>query len=353
MFVRHIFRVTLAFLLLCGVLQASEKVFTSHNDIVVMEVESASLTGALANGPWKMGTDTAGYTGSGYYYSNQDGIREQTDATVLKYHFKIDKPGNYKMIMRVHYTGEPMDQENDCFTRLDDGTWIKTFCHHRFEWTWYATGPGSGIQIKRGKYKGRLVIPCDHIEADTKHYYSHSFISDDHGKSWKIGGRTPNHQVNECEVVELADGRLMLNMRNYNRENRVRQIAFSTDGGESWSDQAFDQKLIEPICQASIHRVLWPEGNKAGLIVFSNPASQSDRCCMTVRGSFDDGLSWPFEQLLYTGPSAYSDLAVLPNGMVGCLYERGEKNPYETIVLQTVDVAELDHIRNMNGEKKN
>lgn len=28
--------------------------------------------------------------------------------------------------------------------------------------------PGSGIQIKRGENVGRLVIPCDHIEASTK-----------------------------------------------------------------------------------------------------------------------------------------------------------------------------------------
>ena len=49
-------------------------------------------------------------------------------------------------------------------------------------------GPGSGIQIEHGPHKGRLVIPCDHIEADTKHYYSHIIYSDDHGKTWKLGG---------------------------------------------------------------------------------------------------------------------------------------------------------------------
>ena len=84
-------------------------------------------------------------------------------------------------------------------------------------WTWYATGPGGGIQIENGLHKGRLLVPCDHIEARTKHYYSHIIYSDDHGESWKLGGRTPAHQVNECEVVELAGGRLMLNMRNYDR----------------------------------------------------------------------------------------------------------------------------------------
>ena len=87
------------------------------------------------------------------------------------------------------------------------------------DWTWYATGPGAGIQIQHGPHKGRLVIPCDHIEAETKHYYSHVIYSDNHGDTWHLGGATPEHQVNECEVVELADppGRLMLNMRNYDR----------------------------------------------------------------------------------------------------------------------------------------
>jgi sialidase-1 len=37
-------------------------------------------------------------------------------------------------------------------------------------WTWYATGPGAGIQLAHGPKKGRLVIPCDHIEAGAKQY---------------------------------------------------------------------------------------------------------------------------------------------------------------------------------------
>ncbi|MCA9080940.1 MAG: exo-alpha-sialidase, partial [Planctomycetaceae bacterium] len=99
------------------------------------------------------------------------------------------------------------------------------------DWTWYATGPGSGIQMEAGPHQGRLVIPCDHIQAQTKHYYSHVIYSDDHGASWRLGGSSPQHQVNECEVVELDDGRLLLNMRNYDRSHKARQVAFSNDGG--------------------------------------------------------------------------------------------------------------------------
>ena len=30
-------------------------------------------------------------------------------------------------------------------------------------WTWYATGPCHGIQLKEGPHRDRLIIPCDHI----------------------------------------------------------------------------------------------------------------------------------------------------------------------------------------------
>ena len=60
-------------------------------------------------------------------------------------------------------------------------------------WSWYATGPGSGSQITRGQHRGRLVIPCDHKvpTGDAPLYYSHIIYSDDHGATWKLGGRTP------------------------------------------------------------------------------------------------------------------------------------------------------------------
>jgi sialidase-1 len=177
-----------------------------------------------------------------------------------------------------------------------------------------------------------LVIPCDHIEAESKHYHSHVIYSDDHGATWQLGGRTPDHRVNECEVVEIANGRLMLNMRNYERSKKYRQIAISDDGGITWGDQRFDEALIEPICQAAIERYDGPDDDSF-VLLFSNPASQTDRVKMTVRASEDGGQTWPHARLLHEGPSAYSDLAVLQDGTIACLYEFGEQKPYERIGL--------------------
>ncbi len=208
-------------------------------------------------------------------------------------------------------------------------------------WTWYATGPGSGIQIEHGPQRGRLVIPCDHIEADSKYYYSHIIYSDDHGKSWKLGGSTPGHRVNECEVVELAAGRLMLNMRNYDSAKKCRQVAVSEDGGLTWKDQHLDPTLIEPRCQAAIERYSWQGSTNQNVILFSNPASESKRVNLTVRASFDEGQTWPASRVLHAGPAAYSDLAVLANGQIACLYEAGSTNAYETIMFRRLPLVSL------------
>lgn len=197
-------------------------------------------------------------------------------------------------------------------------------------WTWYATGPCHGIQLKKGKHKGRLVIPCDHIEAGSKKYYSHIIYSDDSGKTWQLGGTTPNDQVNECTVAELPDGRLLLNMRNYDRNQKTRKISFSSDSGKSWSDLQSVESLPEPICQASI--LVSATSNK---LWFLNPASETERKNMTLKSSKDSGLTWKTEKVFHEGPSAYSDLTSINKKTLGCLFEAGEKSAYEGIVFTT------------------
>lgn len=194
----------------------------------------------------------------------------------------------------------------------------------RPDWTWYATGPGAGIQLERGAHAGRLVIPCDHkrATADGEVWNGHTIHSDDGGVTWSLGGATPDGAVNECEVAELEDGTLLLNLRNYDHSVRARQVAFSADGGATWTDQRHDPVLVEPTCQASLRRLRWSSAERSGLLLFSNPATTRQRSHLTVRASRDDGATWEFARLLYAGSSAYSCLVALPDGRVGCLFER-------------------------------
>jgi sialidase-1 len=215
------------------------------------------------------------------------------------------------------------------------------------EWTWYATGPCNGIQIRAGKYKNRLVIPSDHIEAGTKKYYSHVIYSDDGGLNWKLGGTTPTDQVNECTVAELPGGKLLLNMRNYNGI-RIRQTATSIDGGNTWSALQGDSMLIEPVCQASM---IWSvaKGRKP-VLAFSNPASARSRTAMTVKLSYDEGKSWTKKLLLHAGPAAYSNLVTLPNGNLACLYESGVKGAYENIVFKEMHWDEFSPLSPLESD---
>jgi hypothetical protein len=52
--------------------------------------------------------------------------------------------------------------------------------------------------------------------------------------------------------------------------------------------------------------------------------------CRAVRARSRDGAAGA---RALAGPSAYSDLAVLPDGTICCLYEAGKEGPYETITL--------------------
>lgn len=203
------------------------------------------------------------------------------------------------------------------------------------DWTWYATGPGCGIQLGGG----RLAIPCDHVTSKMS-WGAHVIYSDDGGRSWQLGG-VAGPGTNECQIVELRDGTLLLNMRNAEPARKKtgekhRMISISRDRGMTWSKPSADTGLLEPICQAALIR--WP-GADRDLLIFSNPAS-TKREKMTVRLSQDGGRTWPHALQLHAGPAAYSALAAAGKDVL-CLYERGQKQPYETITLARFPFASL------------
>ena len=229
-------------------------------------------------------------------------------------------------------------------------------------WTWFATGPGHGIQLG----DGRLLIPCNHgrLKSDRpgpgqtpppldEAYRSHAHVmlSDDGGVKWRIGGIV-DEGTDESAVVETADNAVYLNCRNRRDPSLApyrRARAWSHDGGESFGEVDWEDSMVEPPCQGSLVRCTTEQVQDRNRILFANPAStegpgggHGGRRRLTVRLTYDECRSWPVSRLVHDGPSAYSDLAVAHDGTINCLYERGDRGlPYDRLALARFDLEWL------------
>ena len=288
---------------------------------------------------------------------------------------KLDKPGdntvNNPVAIVDHETGAVhflycLEYMRCFYMRSDDDgqTWTepveitKTFESFRphYDWKVLATGPAHGIQLTLGKRKGRLVVPVWLSLGTGGHAHRPSvaatIYSDDHGQSWQAGDiaapDTPETVFpSETVVVQLADGRVMLNSRSESKAHR-RLVTISADGATGWSKPRFDPALLEPICMGAIVRVRQPQGECPGVIAFSNPHNLSrrdhkevpgrnrDRINVSIKLSYDEGRTWPVNRSIENAFSGYSDLAASPDGTILCFYERGStdgKNNYWTAKL--------------------
>ena len=212
-----------------------------------------------------------------------------------------------------------------------------------YDWKVIATGPGHGIELK----DGRLVVPVwlstgagggnAHRPSVTATLYS-----DDDGKTWQRGKiAVPNTATwvnpSETVAVQLADGRVMLNVRSESKAHR-RLVTTSPNGATDWTEPRFDDALLEPICMAGIVRLSEKPASDKNRILFANPSNLSradgketpgqarDRRNLSIQLTYDEGQTWSVNKVLEPGFSGYSDLAVARDGTILCLYECGKKS---------------------------
>lgn len=211
------------------------------------------------------------------------------------------------------------------------------------DWRTYANTPGHALQFDSGKYKGRIYIPANHSEGDPKpagkDYFAHSYYSDDHGKTFKIGNTISFEGGNETMAAQISETGLYMNTRNQQGNVRNRIVSYSNDGGATWDTTFYDKNLPDPVNQGST--LSWKKG-KNYILAVCNAASQKDRDNLTLRISKDQGKTWYFNHVVAKAPAgykdsyaAYSDIILINNKKIGVLYE---KDNYETIVFDTVSI---------------
>lgn len=185
----------------------------------------------------------------------------------------------------------------------------------------FFNGPGRGICTKEGV----LVFAAQYRDASGMPY-STIIYSKNHGKTWQSASKGVKSNTTESQVVELADGSIMINCR----DNRGgwRSVATTRDWGNSWQGHSSDRKALpDPICMGSLLSFDHPEYGH--LLLFSNPntprpGKAAGRYDLTLKVSSDEGISWPKKHhFVYDVRSSagYSCLTGIDKDKVGILYE--------------------------------
>ena len=221
----------------------------------------------------------------------------------------------YLHVIKSQDNGRSWSEHEDITRQVTKAEWHKDFK--------FITS-GRGIQTSTGKLLHCMV---------NLNQGMHLFGSDDHGASWHLID-TPIRPADESKVVELADGRWMVNSR-VNGEG-MRWVHVSADQGQSWESHA-EPALEDPGCNGSMIRYTsMKDGSDRNRLLFCNARNKKGRTHLTVRISYDEGQSWSGGKILYAGSAAYSTMTILANGDIGLVFEKDNytENPFVSFSLE-------------------
>ncbi len=231
----------------------------------------------------------------------------------------------------------------------DDGkTWSapKDITHGiRKDWMHFlGTGPGTGIALRTGPHKGRLVIPVyttNNVSYLSGSQSSRVIYSDDHGETWQageavndnrpVGNQTihsstmnnPGAQNSESTVVQLNNGDLKLFMRGLTGDL---QVATSHDGGATWDKEIKRYPQVKDVYvqMSAIHTM--HEGKEYILLSNAGGPGRNNGLVHLARVEENGELTWLKHNPIQSGKFAYNSLQELGNGEYGLLYEHADGN---------------------------
>jgi sialidase-1 len=209
--------------------------------------------------------------------------------------------------------------------------------------SWYATGPGHGLQLQHGRHAGRLVLGVNaETWSDGRNTHNHAalVVSDDGGRSWQRGAvdshpyapdGTFAQKPQELALQERRDGGILVNARETDGTDLGhRAMAVSQDYGESFTSPFRTLPgLYTPQVQASVLRF-----GDSDRLLMSAPADPDRRRTMTIRSSWDEGATWEGVdrgRTVTNDWSGYSDLVQAKGDQIGLMYEGGAADARDEI----------------------
>jgi len=210
--------------------------------------------------------------------------------------------------------------------------------------TWRASvpGPGGAIQTR----KGRLIVPMWKTP-----FANFAILSDDHGRTWQRSQLVPSKQGgDENQIVELADGRLLMDCRQNSGSHRW--LTESTDGGQTWAEPRAGL-TVSPVMCAIERFALKAVGDDLDRIIWTGPKGPQRRQLL-IRWSDDEGKAFADGRLISGDYAAYSDLTILKDKTVGVLWERGVERGYQFLTFTRLNREWLEqgshHLTISRGE---
>ncbi|XP_045903613.1 sialidase-3-like [Micropterus dolomieu] len=210
------------------------------------------------------------------------------------------------------------------------------------KWATFAVGPGHGIQTE----SGRLIVPTyAYIKSKKYASYSLSLYRDESDKKWKFGKMLKDESL-ECEIAEVSDDTgLSYIYCNARVKGSYRLEALSNYDGDSFINLPCAKKLVETGtgCQGSVvsfpaqseaaHADGNPNQNPNKYLLFTHPSHKAKRVKLGVylNKSPKNPNAWSKPWIINSGPSGYSDLAYIGDGLFACLMECGEQKETEQI----------------------
>jgi len=111
----------------------SDRTFLERDGAVIVEVESVPPAG-----DWQAETDLKGYTGRCYYTWRGADLFNQPGQGAMGYRIRIVTPGRYNLRLHNRHDFDDATEENDVWTRMDDGKWTKCYSSWRGRWVWHS-----------------------------------------------------------------------------------------------------------------------------------------------------------------------------------------------------------------------
>jgi sialidase-1 len=206
----------------------------------------------------------------------------------------------------------------------------------------------TGIQLTRGPFAGRLIVPvrqycADHdpSELDFANQYNGILYSDDGGETWIHGGRS-DPILGECAVAERSDGSIYVNHRTAPDERRLpeRMQQVSVDGGETFTP-AVPSGLIDNRAHVGLTVVTGAAGRPVFLLSSLPTTAEgfANRKGLSISVSLDEGDTWTTTRVVESGHAGYSDMAVAADGTIVVVYETGERSAREDLAIARFNLA--------------